>query len=383
MVSDEEKAHRLKKATRARKLAQMGRPQRVLPREYDHGMRILTKAHDSGMSYTQIADQVGTSRSTVAKLMQRHTETMHRDTYNLLLKLQPEPPARSGATRRGGAKVDPTTTTRRLRALVASGWTSKSMAPYIGMDQRNLSSLVLGKIKFVYAITQREVATAYDKLQHMDPLANGTTPIGYGQAKARALSYGWAPTWAWDEDTIDDPAAPPEWTGACGTPEGYTIHLRERIKACQPCVDASRSEERTGGSFSPTKFRILMEQRGFTTMTLAKLTDATDDSIRRWAGGERRPKGHFLTAICSALDCTQEDLLDRDGEAVYHDTDFNRHALRAVLDAQGRSIRGLAIEIGVSNMAVTYWLSGKNTPKIPKIVKAAEILGVDWQEFYR
>ena len=44
---------------------------------------------------------------------------------------------------------------------------------------------------------------------------------------------------AWDDDTIDDPAAFPDWTGKCGTPDGYDAHYKMKIlPSCQPCRDA-------------------------------------------------------------------------------------------------------------------------------------------------
>jgi transcriptional regulator with XRE-family HTH domain len=385
-MTPEEKARRQKLSKNARHLAAMGRPMFVLPEEFALGMRILRKAQASGMSLTQIADQLEMSKSTPAKLLQGGTKTMRRETYDLLLKLQPELPERQGDTRRGGSKQDPTTTIRRVQALTAAGWTSVTMAPFIGMDQRNLSSLVLGKVGFVYAVTQREIALAYDKLQHMDPLANGGTKIGSAQARSRARSYGWAPPWCWDEDTIDDPKANPEWTGACGTLDGAKIHRRENIPMCPACTEVIKNgraaERRSGGRFSAAKFRIAVERSGLTSQQLAERVDVSVDSIHRWAGGSRQPYPHLLDRICAALDVEAADLIDSDGQPVFKDDGFQPGVLREVLTEQKRSILSLASEIGVSHSAVNYWLNGTNRPKIPSIVKAAEILGVDWHIFY-
>jgi transcriptional regulator with XRE-family HTH domain len=359
-----------------------GKPLRVFPHEFEQAHAKLVDLHTRGMAFAMMSKQVNgkIARHTFGAIVGGRRETMDRETYNAAMSLRFVDP--SPGDPHNGASLDATGCARRIEALRALAFPERWLAEYGGLSAPQ--NIRWGRVRNrVHRHNRDQVYELYEKLKDRTPSELGVSARSEEIARAVAEKHGFAPPHCWDEDTIDDPAAVPEWTGACGTPEGYTIHLRERIKPCQPCVDSTKTEERTGGQFSPTKLRILMERRGFVSASLAAATDASDDSVRRWMGGERRPKGHFLSAICTALDCTVSDLLDLDGEVVYHDDEFNRHALRAVLDQRGRSILSLANEIGVSNMAVTYWLSGRNTPKIPKIVKAAEVLGVDWQEFYR
>lgn len=352
-----------------------------------------TKAHiemlmSYGWSGAEIERKSGAGKSVVSDILLGKQHSLHVDTEAAILGVKLTPldhetgPGLTVEGRRLGAH-------RIVAGLAASGWTYAAITSHApgwgaeclrryGQRPKIRNSSQISKERY---LELRDLAA---RLETMDPVQDGGAPVKFSRAaRAKAVAKGYPPLSCWDLESVHLPESIPEWTGACGTPEGYAIHLRERIKICQPCADATRGEERTGGVFSPTKFRIMMEQRGFSSRELAERIDATDDSVRRWAGGERRPKGHFLTNILSALDCHLDELTDRDGEDVYHDIDFNRHAFKAAMEARGKSIRGLAIEIGISNMAVHYWCNGKNIPKIPKIVKAAEILGVDWQEFYR
>ncbi|MFF9690271.1 hypothetical protein [Streptomyces sp. NPDC014623] len=135
--------------------------------------------------------------------------------------------------------IDATGTHRRLQALGAAGWPRAQLAQRLGRPQ--LSDL------FASARTQvrtaRRTRDLYDVLWAADPRAHGVCVSAYNRARNNAVQLQWAPVGAWDDDTIDDPAVSPEWTGACGTPEGWIIHQRIGVPACPPC-NAARSEYR-------------------------------------------------------------------------------------------------------------------------------------------
>lgn len=271
-------------------------------------------------------------------------------------------------------------TQRRLRALIAAGYAQRWLAEATGRDIRHLNAFLVKNRILVGAEHAAVVEQVYRKYIEVDPVEAGVTPRSVTYSKNVAAKHGYEPGSCWDEDTIDDPDAFPEWTGACGTDEGYKIHLREDIPVCRPCNEAVGRAVAPDGRFSPTKFRILIDT--LDVGELAEKVGVSRDSIARWASGERNPSSKNVEAICLALDCHDSELLD-EGDTIFYDKDFNRTAFALALEQKGMSKRQLAMEIGLSNMAVYYWITGQNTPKIPKIVKAAEVLGVDWKDFYR
>jgi hypothetical protein len=90
----------------------------------------------------------------------------------------------------------------------------------------------------------RAVRALYDELWRADPREHGVDNQAYSRTRNHAAAHGWAPVGAWDDDTIDDPAAFPDWTGRCGTPEGYSDHYRLDIPYCLPCREARAAQRR-------------------------------------------------------------------------------------------------------------------------------------------
>lgn len=140
--------------------------------------------------------------------------------------------------------ISPLGTRRRIHALVAAGWPQHHLAARLGMFDRNFSQMLTREHVLVYRA--RAVIALYEELWQADPAAHGVGAQPISRAVNQARANGWAPAGAWDDETIDDPAAFPDWTGQCGTPRGYAAHLRHRIlPACPPCNDA-RNNHRKG-----------------------------------------------------------------------------------------------------------------------------------------
>ncbi|MFI8531760.1 hypothetical protein ACIGMX_16160 [Streptomyces aquilus] len=134
------------------------------------------------------------------------------------------------------AQTDATGTVRRLQALVAAGWPVLYIAAELGMFPTAVSRLMRKRV--VTLCTARRVAAVYDRLWAVDPATHGATPKGILRARNLAHAMRWAPAGAWDDDTIDDPAAFPDWTGHCGTTRGIDLHARHSIPLCPPCEAA-------------------------------------------------------------------------------------------------------------------------------------------------
>ncbi|WP_432001194.1 hypothetical protein [Streptomyces sioyaensis] len=107
--------------------------------------------------------------------------------------------------------IDGTGTRRRLQALVAAGWPEQELARRLDRTPTNFSSLI--RRTHVTVRTALAVRRLYDELWQEDPCQHAT---GYAvhRARKRAVRLHWAPALAWDDDTLDDPAARPRGVAA-------------------------------------------------------------------------------------------------------------------------------------------------------------------------
>jgi hypothetical protein len=96
---------------------------------------------------------------------------------------------------------------RRVRALQVAGWPLTEIASRAGMDQRNLAQVLVRRN--VNRRTYAAITAVYAELE---------ARRGPSLAATRyAAAKGWAPACAWDVDTIDDPAAKPNYGSRTNT----------------------------------------------------------------------------------------------------------------------------------------------------------------------
>jgi transcriptional regulator with XRE-family HTH domain len=96
---------------------------------------------------------------------------------------------------------------RRLRALVAIGWTQSALAERLGLTPANFGPLVHEQPNVTVA-RRRAVRALYDELWSTPPADTAAAR----RARNLAQRHGWVPPMAWDDDTIDDPDAVPSGT---------------------------------------------------------------------------------------------------------------------------------------------------------------------------
>ena len=355
------------------------------------------------MSIKQIATRAGVTESNVCQILKgrrgttRGYETIksiYRDTEAALMGVEPEinPP------KRGGGHVPPLGTVRRFQALVAAGYPLSYLSEGIGWgaDPQPVHRMIRGKsgAKYVMHSTYMKVCALYDKLQAVDPSDMGFKPTTIGRARSSARKHGYAPPACWDDDTIDDPEAWPEWTGACGTEEGYRIHLRELMsgdRTMMPCLPCRKAGEgvSNGGEFvfRLDRYRELWEESGSTLRRASEATGISPDSIFRWKRGDYQPKylGH-VQKLATYFGVELEALADMipAGEWIPPEPgSFNRHVMAALLDLTGMSKSMAAKICGVSPPAVENWTGGKTKPADKeRLVPLARKLGVDVEVFY-
>lgn len=93
-------------------------------------------------------------------------------------------------------------TRRRLQALACLGWSQVEIADMLGVDHTVMSMYVTGRRSRCVVWRARQVRDLYAKLS----MKLGSSPQAAGHAKAE----GWAPPWAWDDETMDHPDTAPD-----------------------------------------------------------------------------------------------------------------------------------------------------------------------------
>jgi hypothetical protein len=189
-------AHRGYMADRRRRMAYGTWPGRVDAAPARGWVRGLMAAPEPWKS---IAARAGVAETVIARLLwgkkgKPPSRRMHPATFRAIMALRPKPTA---------AIVDSTGTRRRAHALMCMGWTLVEQARLMGMTPRALMSAIAGPRLF--AVKASKMAALYERLSVRfappGPLAT--------RARNTAASRGYPPPLAWDDETIDDPAARP------------------------------------------------------------------------------------------------------------------------------------------------------------------------------
>lgn len=104
--------------------------------------------------------------------------------------------------------IDATGTRRRLQALSVIGWSNVKLGRELGMTPSNYGTFL--RSSQVLARHALEVRALYDRLSTTPPEpTSGYDRAGIARVKAAAARNGWVGPLAWDDETIDDPAARP------------------------------------------------------------------------------------------------------------------------------------------------------------------------------
>lgn len=187
-------------------------------RARDH-IRMLNQAD---ISIDRVAALSGLARSTLSRILYHQPHTIRPETEQQILAIRPAPENRDP-----GRFIDATGTRRRLQALVAVGWSLRALAPRLGMTHPNVTKIANGERGLVWPDTARAITALYDQLwDQTPPQTTKAERISYSKARATAAQRGWVVPLAWDDDTIDDPAAVPE----LGTRTPRAVALAEDSK---------------------------------------------------------------------------------------------------------------------------------------------------------
>lgn len=168
----------------------------------------LRKLMAQGMGWKRIARAAGVAPSTTHQIIygkypHRPESPEHRPPRKKVRRDVAEKLLAVELDLADGAQVDATGTNRRLQALVAIGWSQAELCRRLGVLRTNCP---LGREKVTKG-TADTVRALYDELWDQ-PRSGGFAE----RARRTAKRKGWAPPMAWDDETIDDPAAQPsDW----------------------------------------------------------------------------------------------------------------------------------------------------------------------------
>lgn len=160
-----------------------------------HVQRLLA----AGASVRGIAETAGVSATTVSRL-NRNTEiaTIRTDVATKLQAVTLD--AIRGRANTAGF-VPRIGAQRRVQALLAAGWRHEDLNRFLPASTR--TELILSQRGgWITRATHDAVCAAYDQL--------AMRPGPSERTRRRAAARAYAPALAWDEDTIDDPAASPD-----------------------------------------------------------------------------------------------------------------------------------------------------------------------------
>ena len=123
-------------------------------------------------------------------------------TAERILALDPANPALLA----DGAPIPSVGASRRLQALSCLGWSISRLSTESGIDRQVLDKALRGE--GITAGHVRAIAALYEQIwDRPPPEAHHRERIAAARARNRARAAGWAPPLAWDDDSIDDPAA--------------------------------------------------------------------------------------------------------------------------------------------------------------------------------
>lgn len=184
-----------------------------IPRRIDAGpvREHILGLKAAGVGYHRTAELAGVSSSTVQKIV-RH-DPNRRDGLPQQ-NVTPDVAAKILAVQASlenvsdGAALDATGTLRRLHALHARGWSRRALADELGVAGYTLS--YIEERGTVTGSMARAIRAMYDRLWDQAPPASTQQERAAITLTLRwAERNRWQPPAAWDDETIDDPAARP------------------------------------------------------------------------------------------------------------------------------------------------------------------------------
>lgn len=199
----------------------LGRPGKVDASQARQRLLLLNQT----TGWNDLAAALEASAANLRDIAYGRRNPIRRETHNKIMGLKVRPSA--------GQYIDATGSRRRIQALRAIGWSVKAIADQAATGSARIQRISTSQPTVRYSLAIK-IRDAYDALSRLQPPPGAGTTL----AKAHAAMNDYAPPATWDDDTIDDPNAHPEWTGHCGTDRGWWKHKVDAIPACPRCEAA-------------------------------------------------------------------------------------------------------------------------------------------------
>lgn len=162
-----------------------------------------------GMGWKSIADAAGISRSTLNPILWARAGSDPRPMRKQINRCLEAKLLAVKYELVGGQVMGNLGSLRRLRALVAMGWSQNCLAKRLGMEPSNFGGIINGHWGGIRVTTAEKIEEVFNELWDKTP--TGTTWQARGgitRAKKEAHAKGWVTAAAWDD--IDDPDEEPK-----------------------------------------------------------------------------------------------------------------------------------------------------------------------------
>lgn len=172
---------------------------------------------------------------------------------------------------------------RRVQALMTRGWSQGAIAERVGCAVRTIWQLVTADQPGIVARHHLAICRVYDELWDQEPSAeNRWQRAGIVKVKLDARRKGYAPPLAWDDDTIDDSDATPDY----GAPEPTAA---ERDATMRALYEQGMNDAQIGEAIGRSRdtVRHWRNRRGLPAIdvTAVALGEERDDRLALWQQG--------------------------------------------------------------------------------------------------
>ena len=161
----------------------------------------VQKFTEEGYTYTMLEALTGIERNTFIRLFTKNRQLVTEDNLERLLRLPLVPLYELWKTDIGvDYKVPTYLASRRVRALMARGWTTTTLAKEVGLEKRTLQRFAQEEesLNGVFRSNLLKVVEAYDRLWDKEP------PKPHRRAELTRYIH-WPMPLEWDDEKIDLP----------------------------------------------------------------------------------------------------------------------------------------------------------------------------------